>query len=152
MNKIMNLIIKYKELIIYFVFGVCTTVVNLIVFKISNVIIGEEYYLISNIIAWFISVIFAYITNKIFVFESKVWRKKVVFKELTSFFSSRVLTFFIEEGGLWLLVDVCKFDDISIDVFSITIGGKMIAKVIVGVIVVVLNYIFSKMFIFKKKK
>lgn len=152
MNMIKTLITKYKELIVYFVFGLCTTVVNLITFKIFNLILGDEKYLVSNVFAWFFSVVFAYTTNKIFVFKSKDWGIKTLFKEVVSFFSSRVFTFVIEESGLYFLVDVMNLKDVQLDVFVVTVSGEMISKLIVGVLVVIINYIFSKMFIFKKKK
>ena len=152
MNTIKTLITKYRELIVYFVFGLCTTVVNLITFKIFNLILGDEKYLISNVFAWFFSVVFAYTTNKIFVFKSKDWGMKTLFKEVISFFSSRVFTFVIEESGLYFLVDIMNLKDVQLDVFVVTVSGEMISKLIVGVLVVIINYIFSKMFIFKKKK
>ena len=152
MNMIKTLITKYKELIVYFVFGLCTTVVNLITFKIFNLILGDEKYLVSNVFAWFFSVVFAYTTNKIFVFKSKDWGMKTLFKEVISFFSSRVFTFVIEESGLYFLVDIMNLKDVQLDVFVVTVSGEMISKLIVGVLVVIINYIFSKMFIFKKKK
>ena len=152
MNTIKTLITKYRELIVYFIFGVCTTVVNLVTFKLFNLILGDEKYLISNIFAWFFSVVFAYITNKIFVFQSKDWAFKTLLKEVSSFFSSRVLTFLIEEFGLFMLVDVLQMKNINLDAFVTVISGEMIAKIIISVIVVVLNYIFSKLFIFKHNK
>ena len=152
MNTIKTLINKYRELIVYFVFGLCTTVVNLITFKIFNMILGDEKYLISNIFAWFFSVVFAYTTNKIFVFKSRDWGMKTLLKEVASFFSSRIFTFLIEETGLYLLVDIMNLKSVQLNVFVVTVSGEMISKIIVGVFVVVINYIFSKMFIFKKKK
>ena len=152
MNTIKTLITKYRELIVYFISGVCTTVVNLVTFKLFNLILGDEKYLISNIFAWFFSVVFAYVTNKIFVFQSKSWAFKTLLKEVSSFFSSRVLTFLIEEFGLFVLVDVLQMKNIILDAFVTVISGEMIAKIIISVIVVVLNYIFSKLFIFKHNK
>ncbi len=152
MNRIKELIIKYKELITYVFFGGCTTLVNLVTFKLFNVLLGEEKYLISNIIAWVASVIFAYVTNKIWVFESKQWNAKTLLKEIPSFFAARVLSFVIEEVGLFVLVDLLKFKDFSMDIKVMAISGEMISKVILAVIVVVLNYVFSKVFIFRKKK
>ena len=151
MKMISNLLKKYKELITYVIFGGLTTVVNLVSFKLFNIILGEEYYLISNVIAWFIAVIFAYVTNKLFVFESRSWKANVIIKEIISFFAARVFSLGIEELGLWILVDLLRFDTYSISIFGIVIGGKMIAKIVLAVIVVVLNYIFSKLVIFKKK-
>ena len=152
MNTIKTLITKYKELIVYVIFGVCTTFVNLVVFKISNLFLGDEKYLISNVFAWFFSVIFAYTTNKIFVFKSKDWGVKNLVKEVTSFFSSRIFTFLIEEFGLYLLVDVIRFKDIQLNILTITINGEMIAKILVSVVVVILNYVFSKLLFLKAGK
>ncbi len=152
MKMISNLFKKYKELITYVIFGGLTTVVNLISFKLFNVILGEEHYLISNVIAWFIAVVFAYVTNKLFVFESRSWEIKIIRKEIISFFAARVFSLGIEELGLWILVSLLHFDTYSITLFGIVIGGKMIAKIVLAVVVVILNYIFSKLVIFKKKE
>ena len=151
MNTIKNLIIKYKELIIYGIFGVCTTLVDFITYKLFNVILGVDYYLLSNIIAWLVSVIFAYVTNKLFVFESKSWQTKVVVKEVSSFFAARVFSLVVAEAGLFLLVDVCSMKELALEIWGFTIGGDMIAKALLAVVVVILNYFFSKMLIFKKK-
>ncbi len=152
MNLIKNLIIKYKELIIYGIFGVGTTLVNFLTYKLCNMLLGVEYYLVSNIIAWFVSVIFAYVTNKLFVFESKSWNVRVVAKEVPSFFAARVFSFLVEEAGLFLLVDILGMEDFGVDILGFTISGNMISKVILAVVVVVLNYFFSKFVVFRKKK
>lgn len=152
MKKISELFKKYKELITYVIFGGLTTLVNLASFKIFNVVLSEENYLISNVIAWFIAVIFAYVTNKLFVFESRSWKMNVIGKEIISFFAARVFSFGIEELGLWIFVDLVGFDAYSINIFGFVIGGKMIAKLVLAVIVVILNYFFSKLVIFKKKE
>ena len=148
---IKSLLIKYKELITYGVFGVATTVVNFITFKLFNVILSEEYYLLSNVIAWVVSVFFAYFTNKLWVFESKSMKADVVMKELLSFFAARGFSFIIEELGLYLLVDVAKLSDYSLNLVYFNLSGTMISKVLIAAVVVVLNYFFSKMFIFRKK-
>lgn len=152
MNKIKDILKKYKELILYLVFGGLTTLVNFVVFYLLNVVTGEEYYLVNNIVAWFASVIFAYITNKLWVFESKSLAVKTVVKELAEFFSARIFSFAVEEGGLWLFVDKLGFDNFSFSVFGFEATGKLIAKLVLAVIVVILNYFFSKFIIFKKNK
>ena len=151
MKTIKNLIIKYKELIIYCIFGVCTTLVNFLTYKLFNVLLGEKFYLVSNIIAWFVSVVFAYFSNKLFVFESKSWEWKLILKEASSFFAARVFSLVVEEAGLFLLVDVIGMKDFAFEVYGFTISGNMISKVILAVVVVVLNYFFSKFVIFRKK-
>ena len=151
MNLIKNLIIKYKELIIYGICGVGTTIVNFLAYKIFNIILGDNLYLVSNVIAWFICIIFAYVTNKLFVFESKSWEPKLVLNESTSFLVSRIFSFIIEEAGLFALVDLLGMKDMDVTVMSITISGDMIAKAVIGVVVIVINYVFSKLVIFRKK-
>lgn len=148
---IKKLIVRYKELIIYGIFGVCTTVVNFVTYKLCNMAMGVEYYLVSNVIAWFFSVVFAYITNKLFVFESKSWEPKLVTKEVSSFFAARVFSFLIEEAGLFCFVDLMGMKSFSFEVMGFTVSGNMISKVIVGVVVVIINYFLSKLIIFKKK-
>lgn len=142
---------KYKELITYVVFGVLTTLVNFVCFWLFNKILGEKLYLLSNIIAWVISVIFAYVTNKLWVFESKSWKPSVIGREIPEFVGARVFSLLIEEGGLWLFVDVLNFDKFGFTLLGFDVTGKLIAKVVLAVIVVILNYIFSKLVIFKKK-
>ena len=151
MKTIKNLIIKYKELIIYGIFGVGTTLVNFLTYKLFNVLLGVDFYLVSNIIAWFVSVVFAYVSNKLFVFESKSWEPRLVVKEVSSFFAARIFSFLVEEAGLFLLVDICKMKDFAFEIFGFTISGNMISKVALAVVVVVMNYFFSKFVIFRKK-
>lgn len=153
MKIIKNLFLKYKELIVYVIFGGLTTVVNLASFYMLEALFGngENSYLINNAIAWFIAVIFAYVTNKLFVFESRSWDMKIVGKEVVEFFGARVFSFLIEEAGLWLFVDILDFGKLSYKILGFNITGGLIAKLILAVIVVILNYFFSKFVIFKKK-
>lgn len=143
---------KYKELISYVFFGVLATIVNLVSFKIFDAILGENLYLITNVVSWLITVIFAYFTNKLWVFESKSWKASVVVKELIGFFGARIFSLVVEEAGLWLMIDICHMGDISWNIFSFEINGNMIAKIIMQIVVVILNYVFSKLIIFKHKK
>lgn len=123
---------KYEEIINYLIFGVLTTLVSIISYFIFSKIFGV-YYLISNIISWILSVLFAYITNKLYVFKSD---NKII-KELINFFSSRIFTFIVDMVMMYVLVSILKFDD-------------MIVKIIVQFVVIVLNYVLSKLFVFKK--
>lgn len=151
MKKITQLVNKYKEIILYVGFGGLTTVVNLAVFWLCGKILGEEMYLVSNAIAWFAAVAFSYFVNKIFVFRAGSFAFKVMVKEIVIFFAGRVMTFGIEEGGLWLFVDAFKFGEYSFDLFGFSISGQLIAKLLLAVIVVVLNYFISKFVAFSKK-
>lgn len=152
MNKIKKLLIKYKELITYVVFGVLTTIVNFVCFWVLNRIFGDDIYLVSNAAAWVVSVIFAYVTNKLWVFESKSWNIKTVAREAVEFFAARLFSFVVEEGGLWLFVDILGMGAFSFSALGLEITGQIIAKVILAVIVVILNYFFSKFIIFAKQK
>lgn len=143
---------KYKELILYVLFGGLTTLVNFAAFWLLNKSVGEEAYLINNIIAWFIAVVFAYITNKLCVFESKSWAFKAVVKEIPEFFLARVFSLIVEEGGLWLFVEKMEIDRLSFLLLGFEITGKLAAKIVLAVIVVILNYFFSKFIIFAKNK
>ena len=144
---------QIKELIKYLFFGLLTTVVGLGSFKLFDVVLGEKLYLLTNVISWIIAVAFAFITNKIWVFESKSFNTSIVFKELISFFGARVFTLLLEELGLWLLITVIGMKNISgFKLLGLDINGNIMAKLIISVVVVIMNYIFSKFLIFKKKK
>lgn len=123
-----------KGLILYLIFGVLTTIINLATFyfciKLFN--INE---LISNVIAWIIGVVFAFITNKYIVFESK--EKKLFIKELFTFTSSRLITLLMEELILLIFITLLNFN-------------AFIIKSIAQILVIVFNYILSKFFVFKK--
>lgn len=119
------------------IFGVLTTVVNLISYQ-ACVNLKINLY-VSVVIAWVLSVIFAFVTNKLFVFESKSWKGDVLLKEGSLFVSARLASLLIDLAAMGVMVDVLHIQD-------------MIAKLISNVIVVVVNYIFSKFFIFKKEK
>lgn len=133
MNNIKKLI--NKEIILYVIFGVLTTIVNLIAYYLFSNIININY-LISNAIAWIISVVFAYITNKFFVFNSSYINKDVIIEEFIKFMNCRLISGLSEVVLLFLFVDLLLINDI-------------VAKLIIGVLVALINFIFSKVFIFK---
>lgn len=132
-DKIILLLKQYREIIAYLIFGVLTTLVNIVVYFVASNLLGVNY-LISNFLAWFISVLFAYITNRAYVFEST---SSQFIKEAIKFFGSRLTTGLIDMGLMWLLVSFTPINDILI-------------KILVNIIVIVLNYIFSKLFVFKE--
>lgn len=128
---------KYKEGLLYLFFGGCSTLINILTFFICRQFkINID---ISNIIAWTVAVIFAFITNKLIVFDSKDTDKKTVMRETISFFIARVFSLGVDIGLLHLMVDFMKINE-------------LISKVVSNIVVIVVNYIFSKMFIFKKEK
>lgn len=132
-----NLIKKYREVITYLFFGVCTTLINIFTYFIFRELCNFSIEF-STIFAWLLAVCFAFITNKLFVFECKSWEKGVVFKEAKSFFVARVLTGVLDFGIM--------------EVFAKTLlYNEFIVKTVSNIIVIVLNYIASKLFIFKRK-
>ncbi len=142
-EKVKALCIKYKEFILYAVFGVLTTVANAGAFYIASHTIGTEHHVLNNTIAWIAGVVVAYVTNKLWVFESKSWKLKVLSKELSEFVLARLLSFVFETVGLALIVKWFVLED--------NFWGQFIVKLGLSVIVVLMNYIFSKFIIFKKK-
>lgn len=151
-NIIKDLLKKYKELVLYAIVGVLTTLVNFVAFYLLNLVLGEDLYLVNNIIAWIIAVNFAYINNKLWVFESKSFAAKTVIREMVEFYSARFLSLIIDEAGMWFLVEILDFDRFSFSVLGFEVTGKLIAKMLLMVIVIILNYVFSKFVIFRKKK
>lgn len=145
MNRKMigKLIKKYKEIIMYLIFGVLTTLVNWFCYAFLTKS-GMEMN-ISNCIAWLVAVLFAFITNKVFVFESKNIEMRFVCRELIKFVGARLATGAIEILGLPLLYYI----GMKQSLFGVE--GFM-AKIVVSVVVVLLNYVFSKLFIFRIKK
>lgn len=136
-SNIKELIIKYKFIILYGIFGVLTTVINIGVYGVLYSGLGVSN-VISNVIAWIISVLFAFITNKLWVFESKSFNFKLFVKELGSFTICRVATGVLDLGIMFVGVDLLK-------------GPAIILKIASNIIVIILNYVMSKIFVFKKK-
>lgn len=136
MTKIKNLVSKYEEIIGYLIFGGLTTVVNIVVFYLFDSVF-EVHYLIANAIAIVVSILFAFFTNKKYVFKSSTPTVQLWLKEFSLFVSFRLLSAIFDMGSMWLLVDGLNLN-------------ANVAKVITQFIVVVLNYGFSKFFIFKQ--
>lgn len=149
MEKIKKLLTG--EVVKYLVFGVMTTVVNFIVYFAVTAVLGGDMYLVANVVAWVAAVAFAYVTNKLWVFESRSWKKDVLLKELGAFVSARLFSLGVEELGLFVAIDLMRFDNWALDIAGFSIGGDMLAKLFMQFLVIVLNYIFSKLVIFKKK-
>ena len=147
-----KLMLKYKEPLLYLLFGALTTVVSLTTYAAANAILGDEWYLISNVISWCFAVAFAFVTNKLWVFASKSWASPLIWREIAAFVSARVFSLLIEEAGLWLLVDIAGANSFSMTLFGFELSGDFLAKLLMQVVVVILNYIFSKFLIFAKKK
>ena len=144
-DQINNLSKKFlnKETISYLIFGVLTTIINIVVFwfaerELAFIMSEDAASLVGNVIAWVISVAFAFVTNKLFVFESKSMAFKVVMAELTGFVIARLLSLAFDEGFMFVAIVLLGMN-------------SLLAKIISNVFVVIINYVLSKFFIFKNK-
>ena len=167
-EKVKALFKKYQEIISYLFFGVVTTLVNWVVYALmvrllqvdlsavestDNVVFslftgssGRSLTLlfVANLTAWVVSVLVAFVTNKLWVFDSKTWKIGTVLRELWEFVASRLFTGLFEWFGIPALVMLgLKQSLFGIEGFW--------AKALVSVLVVVLNYVFSKFIVFRKK-
>ncbi len=150
MQMIKKLVLKIvnRETVTYLVFGVLTTLVNYLVFWLALEALGKDSSLVSNALAFIVAVSFAYIANKLWVFKSKSWRAEVLRREIPSFLAARVVSFAIEELGLLVFADLLGAKNTTILGFN----GTLVVKILLDVIVILLNYLFSKFFIFKKPR
>jgi putative flippase GtrA len=130
-------IVNY-ETMLYIFFGILTTAVNFIVYTICTNYLGIHY-LGSNTLAFILAVIFAFITNKIFVFKSHDYKFKVLMFEFISFLGARIVSFGMDTLIMFVFVDLFMIND-------------LIVKILSNVLVVILNYFFSKFIVFKKKE
>ncbi len=142
MKKIIEIYKKNKEIINYIIVGGLTTVVSLgvkwgLLFTILDASSGIQLQ-IANIISWICAVLFAYITNRIFVFNSK---NKNIIKEMSEFFGARLITLLLESVILWFFITLLNMNSNM---------WVIIWTVVTQFIILVLNYIFSKIFVFKK--
>lgn len=128
---------KQRELILYVFFGGLTTLVSIAVFSLFSYVFLLSV-VTANIISWIVSVTFAYLTNRKWVFDSKKTGLKSITLEVGSFFASRMFSGLIETLILYIMVDLLYQD-------------KMLIKIIATVIVIVLNYVLSKLIVFKNK-
>ena len=135
-QKIHIILEKYREIISYLFFGVLTTIVNFVVYLPVYNILGLSAS-VSNMIAWVVAVVFAYFVNKIYVFRSLDWSRQTVIPELTKFVTARVLSGALETGILLVTVDILGWN------------GN-IWKFVTQILVVISNYVFSKLIVFRK--
>ena len=137
-DKIRALVKAHWDIVTYLVFGVLTTVVNYLVYLPCLNWLGLSAAL-SNSISWVVAVVFAFATNKPFVFQSHDWSMKVVLPELSKFVATRISSGVLETLILFIAVD--------------TLGGDgNIWKLVTQVMVIVVNYVGSKLLVFRKKK
>lgn len=144
MNKIIKIYKKYEEIINYLIVGVLTTLVSLgvkwgLLFTILDPKNAFELQ-VAVIISWIVAVTFAYVTNRIFVFKSK---SKKIIREIISFFGARILTLLMEMFIMWVFVTLLKLNSDT---------WVLIWTMVCQVLVTIFNYVFSKLFVFKKNK
>ncbi len=128
---------KYREMLSYLFFGGVTTLVNIACYWLCAHPLGLGT-VPSTVIAWVAGVAFAFWSNKLFVFQSRSWRRNVVVREAASFVAARAFSGVLDLAFMWVTVDLAHWNDLCM-------------KIISNVIVVILNYLFSKLLIFKKK-
>lgn len=140
MQKIWKLIVRlyerFRELFWYGVFGVITTTINMVAFGLFSDAL-KVHYMVANVIAWMIAVAFAYVTNKLWVFESKSWERAVWIPECIGFVSARLATGLLDMGLMYLMISVIGVP-------------KMWAKLVSNVVVIIGNYVLSKLVVFRK--
>jgi len=136
MEKIKKTWDRYRELILYVFFGGCTTLINIVVYFICRQWFSMAV-VPADVAAWVLAVVFAYVTNKLFVFESKSWRPRLIIKEAAEFFTARVVSLGVDVVLLYVTVEVLGWWELPM-------------KIIANVVVIVINYIFSKWIIFRK--
>ena len=127
---------RHKQMILYFIFGGLTTLINIVSYALCRSVLKIPL-VPADILAWLLSVLFAYVTNKRFGFESRSWRRKVILREMTSFFVARLFSLGVDVVFLYLTVTVLGW-------------WELLMKVLANGIVIVLNYVFSKLIIFRK--
>ena len=137
MEKIRALLREYREIISYVFWGVMTTAVNYVTYTLLTELL-HVHYLTSTIIAWTISVLFAYFVNKLFVFQSRGWGWNAL-RELWQMVASRLFSLGLEMAIMWFFVDTLHCN-------------HLIIKLMANVVVVIVNYVLSKWIIFKPKK
>ena len=137
MKTLRALLHQYRELVSYVFWGAMTTAVNYAAYLLLTEGL-QVYYLTGNIIAWAVSVLFAYFVNKLFVFRSKTWAWRVALRELWQMVAARLFTLGLETAILWFFVDML-------------LCPHAVVKLLANVLVVVVNYILSKFVIFKKE-
>ena len=140
MDKIWKLYRQYREIINYFIVGVLTTIVALAVYYISTALFLDPRHPLelqaANVLSWLFAVNFAYVMNRRYVFESK---DPHILRELISFYAARLVTLGMDMGVMFLMVTVAGIND-------------RFSKLVAQVVVMVSNYIFSKLLVFRKKE
>ncbi len=158
-TKLRELFEKHREIIMYLIFGVVTSVVSWVIYSLCIILFRgfshiqvvafgldiQLYIFLANVVSWIIAVSVAFVTNKLWVFDSRSWEGKLVRKEAVTFVGGRALTGVLEIGAVTLLAGVPGFDATLFGIETLP------AKILIAIIVVILNYLISKFISFKPK-
>ena len=144
LKKLLN-----RETLTYLFFGVLTTLVDTLVFWLTKKWLGDDdlHVQICHAIAFFTATAFAYVTNKLWVFDSRSWAWRVIRREIPAFFGGRIVSYFVSAGLLLLCTDVLRVGRYSL----LGVDGIVLARLAISFFVVVLNYLFSKLLVFRRK-
>jgi len=139
MNRLLKLwrFLTSPEIILYLIFGVLTTVINIVVFEVCYKHLGWPWQS-ANALAWILAVAFAFITNKLWVFRSSSFQADVLWRELLGFLAARLFSLGVDYACMWLFIDMLAWNSLA-------------AKCVDNVIVIAINYVLSKLVIFRKK-
>ncbi|MGN0353863.1 MAG: GtrA family protein [Muricoprocola sp.] len=145
-----KIFVKHGEMISYLFWGAMTTVVSwgsyaLFFRSLGGILTVSSAVTAANVLSWLCAILFAFAVNKQWVFRSRSWKRKIWWPEFVKFVSSRIVTGILEIAGVPLLVKM------GLDFRIMGIDG-MLAKIMVSVVVVILNYFFGKFLVFRKKK
>ena len=143
---------RYKRGIRYLIAGGLTTVISLGSFMLFDRLLGQDRFLITNVISWILAVLFAFFVNKYWVFESKSSDRRTLLPELFSFFGARLFSLLMEEAGLFLLLDILGMKTLGFTLWRFAVTGNDIAKLLMQLIVLILNYLFSRFLNFRRKQ
>lgn len=128
---------RHKEILMYLFFGGCTTLISIFSFAYFNIVLSINE-LISNVISWILAVLFAFFTNRIWVFQAKTESLHDFIKQMITFYGSRLLTLGMEEAILFIFVSSYQFNSVAI-------------KILAQICVLIGNYIMSKLLVFKSR-
>ena len=154
---------KYREILLYLFFGVLTTAVSFatyfLIFNGGVALLGESYEwhvrIAAQILQWVAGVLFAFFTNKKYVFDDRNTESRHVWRKLWEFSLSRVATLLLDTAltfGVVAILDSIAYQAILLPLVSIPLSADLIAKCVAAVFVIVGNYVLSKLFVFRKAK
>ena len=129
---------KYKDLIPYAFFGVCSTLVNIAAYWVFARLLGLAV-VPASVLAWVCAVLFAYLTNRKWVFHSEASTRREIGREIAAFYACRIATGIVDWAGMYIFVDLLGWND-------------LVMKIVLNLLVIILNYGASRLVIFKKRK